>query len=157
MNAIKECKHGVREDECQRCVNAKRLLAHPGTRANGKPRLRAPLVRVGGMRGIVMPGGTPCSQGVAETLAPRTLPEEPSAIELLRRTIMAMPRDTFTKEDLTVAAWRQHKPEFGLRGFTDYHPDARKVQCMLYGPKGAIARGWLSICDVGSGLLQRKI
>jgi len=49
----------------------------------------------------------------------------------------------FTAEDLVVAAWRQDKQAFGLRGHEENYPDSNKVYTKLDGQAGLVTKGWL--------------
>ena len=49
----------------------------------------------------------------------------------------------FTAEALIVAAWQKFPRTFGLKGFTDQHPDSNKILSSLMGEKGLARRGWL--------------
>ena len=48
--------------------------------------------------------------------------------------------DTFSREDLAVAAWRLYPERFGLQGYPDL-PNCQQVYCKLYGLSGLIGRG----------------
>lgn len=49
----------------------------------------------------------------------------------------------FTAEALIVAVWEKFPNTFGLKGYTDRHPDSNKVLSSLMGEKGLARRGWL--------------
>jgi hypothetical protein len=54
---------------------------------------------------------------------------------------------TFTFEELLVAAWRQDKQSWGLRGFEGEHPDSERIHRELdsrgKNSKGLVQLGWL--------------
>src|SRR5262245_12497698 len=49
----------------------------------------------------------------------------------------------FSAEALIVAAWQKFPRAFGLKGYTDQHPDSNKVLSSIMGEKGLARRGWL--------------
>jgi len=49
----------------------------------------------------------------------------------------------FTEVELILASWRAEPQRFGLKGFEDQHPDARKVDLCLHGPSGLMLAGVL--------------
>jgi len=49
----------------------------------------------------------------------------------------------FSAEALTVAAWQKFPKTFGLKGYTELHPDNNKVLAAIMGEKGLARRGWL--------------
>ncbi len=51
----------------------------------------------------------------------------------------------FTPEALLLAAWQADPVGFGLPHYQRTHPDARKVNNVLYGSKGLIRRGLLTL------------
>src|SRR5262249_12290903 len=46
-------------------------------------------------------------------------------------------------EALVVASWQKFPRSFGLKGYTDQHPDSNKVLSSIMGEKGLTKRGWL--------------
>ena len=50
----------------------------------------------------------------------------------------------FSAEALTVAAWQKFPKTFGLKGYTELHPDNNKILAAIMGEKGLARRGWLS-------------
>jgi hypothetical protein len=50
----------------------------------------------------------------------------------------------FSAEALVVAAWKKYPVAFGLKGFTDQHPDSNKVLTAIMGEKGLARKGWLA-------------
>ncbi len=53
----------------------------------------------------------------------------------------------FTPEALLLAAWEADPVGFGLPHYQREYPDARKVNNVLYGTKGLIRRGLLTLAD----------
>lgn len=49
----------------------------------------------------------------------------------------------FTAEELAVAAWKKYPDTFGLRGFTDQHPNCNRINASLMGRRGMVERGLL--------------
>lgn len=49
----------------------------------------------------------------------------------------------FTAEELAVAAWKKYPDTFGLRGFTDQHPNCNRINTSLMGKRGMVERGLL--------------
>jgi len=49
----------------------------------------------------------------------------------------------FTAEALIVCTWKNYPKTFGLKGFTDQHPDSNKVLASIMGEKGLAKKGWL--------------
>jgi len=49
----------------------------------------------------------------------------------------------FSAEALTVTAWQKFSKTFGLKGYTDHHPDSNKILTSIMGEKGLVRRGWL--------------
>ncbi len=75
------------------------------------------------------------------------MPDTDSAFLATLLTAAQLP-PTFTLPDLAVACWRQDPARFGLDGYSDDHPDARKVSTVLYGARGLIRLGLLEL-DAG--------
>lgn len=50
----------------------------------------------------------------------------------------------FSEEELIVGAWRLAPREFGLAGFEELYPDARKMLLCLNGRRGLIVEGVLA-------------
>jgi hypothetical protein len=50
----------------------------------------------------------------------------------------------FSAEALIVASWDKFPKTFGLKGYTDLHPDSNKVLSSIMGEKGLARRGWLT-------------
>jgi hypothetical protein len=77
-------------------------------------------------------------------MASRTLALTGSASKLLRAaTELSKRGPTFSAEELAVAAWESDRQAFGLKGFSELHPNYNKVLVLLMGSKGLIARGYL--------------
>lgn len=51
--------------------------------------------------------------------------------------------ETFALSDLVVACWREHPERFGLTGHRDQYPDNNRVEPLVYGASGLLARGLL--------------
>jgi hypothetical protein len=49
----------------------------------------------------------------------------------------------FSAEALIVASWQKFPKTFGLKGYTDQHPDSNKVLSSIMGAKGLATRGLL--------------
>jgi hypothetical protein len=49
----------------------------------------------------------------------------------------------FSAEALTVTAWQKFSKTFGLKGYTEHHPDSNKILTSIMGEKGLVRRGWL--------------
>jgi hypothetical protein len=62
---------------------------------------------------------------------------------LLAATELSRKGPTFSAEELAVAAWESDRQAFGLKGFSELHPNYNKVLVLLMGSKGLIARGYL--------------
>lgn len=58
--------------------------------------------------------------------------------------------EQFTTEQLTMACWRSAPKMFGLAGFENESANNKKVECILYGKHGLIARA--KLIRVGSKL-----
>jgi hypothetical protein len=77
-------------------------------------------------------------------MASQTLTLTGSASKLLRAAAELSRRGpTFSAEELAVAAWESDPQAFGLKGFSELHPNYNKVLVLLMGTKGLIARGYL--------------
>lgn len=50
---------------------------------------------------------------------------------------------TFTAEDLVVAAWNAFPDAFGLAGYADQFPDSNRVLTHIMGAKGLREKGWI--------------
>ena len=48
--------------------------------------------------------------------------------------------EVFSFEQLAVACWEKWPKVFGLKGYTDRHPDAHRVLLELVGVKGLVSR-----------------
>src|SRR6516165_458742 len=46
-------------------------------------------------------------------------------------------KDEFSEFDLTVAAWNRDRQRFGLRGYTNIHPDHKRVMMEIMGNKAS--------------------
>lgn len=58
----------------------------------------------------------------------------------------------FSAEALAVAAWEKFPKTFGLKGYSDKHPDCNKVNTYVMGEKGLIRRG--QFAKLGQKLYQ---
>lgn len=58
-------------------------------------------------------------------------------------------------EDIVVRAWEMHPGEFGLRGYTDRHPDSSDLHKPLYGPMKR--EGWVRAQNKRFGLTERGL
>ncbi len=67
----------------------------------------------------------------------------PEKILLAADQLDQMGQSPFSAEALIVAAWEKFPKTFGLKGFSDKHPDSNKVLSSLMGEKGLARRGWL--------------
>jgi hypothetical protein len=61
-------------------------------------------------------------------------------------------RSPFSAEDLIVKSWEKFPKTFGLKGYTDIHPDSNKVLSCIMGERGLARRGWLT--KMGQKLYQ---
>ena len=75
------------------------------------------------------------------TLDECTVPEK---ILLAAAQLEDMGQSPFSAEALIVAAWQKYPKSFGLKGFTDQHPDSNKVLTSIMGEKGLARKGWLA-------------
>ena len=67
----------------------------------------------------------------------------PEKILLAAEQLEQQGHSPFSAELLTVAVWKRFQTTFGLKGFSDQHPDNNKVLSSLMGAKGLAKRGWL--------------
>lgn len=67
----------------------------------------------------------------------------PEKILLAADTLEKAGQSPFSAEALIVAAWEKFPRTFGLKGFSEKHPDSNKVLSSLMGEKGLARRGWL--------------
>src|SRR5438552_11859600 len=75
------------------------------------------------------------------TVAECTVPEK---ILLAASHLEEQGQSPFSAEALIVAAWQKFPKTFGLKGYTDQHPDSNKVLSCIMGERGLARRGWLS-------------
>jgi len=75
------------------------------------------------------------------TVAECTVPEK---ILLAAHQLEEQGQSPFSAEALIVAAWQKFPKTFGLKGYTDQHPDSNKVLSCIMGERGLARRGWLS-------------
>jgi len=75
------------------------------------------------------------------TVAECTVPEK---ILLAASHLEEQGQSPFSAEALIVAAWQKFPRTFGLKGYTDQHPDSNKVLSCIMGERGLARRGWLS-------------
>jgi hypothetical protein len=68
-------------------------------------------------------------------------PGSPSMYDRLMESLRDLTGQTFSWEQMVVAAWRWEPAYFGLAGFEDQYPDSNRVSTCLYGRRGLIRRG----------------
>lgn len=74
------------------------------------------------------------------TVVECTVPEK---ILLAAHHLEEQGQSPFSAEALVVSAWQKFPKTFGLRGYTDQHPDSNKVLSCIMGERGLARRGWL--------------
>jgi hypothetical protein len=67
----------------------------------------------------------------------------PEKILLAAEQLDKTGQSPFSAEALTVASWQKFPKTFGLKGYTDLHPDNNKILAAIMGEKGLARRGWL--------------
>ena len=67
----------------------------------------------------------------------------PEKILLAADYLDQMGQSPFSAEALIVASWEKFPKTFGLKGFSEKHPDSNKILSSLMGEKGLARRGWL--------------
>lgn len=77
---------------------------------------------------------------VHNTVDDFTVPEK---ILLAADALEKAGQSPFTAEDLVVSCWEKFPGTFGLKGYTDKHPDSNKILSSLMGEKGLARRGLL--------------
>jgi hypothetical protein len=75
------------------------------------------------------------------TVVDCTVPEK---ILLAAHELEERGQSPFSAEALVVAAWQKFPKTFGLKGYTDQHPDSNKVLSCIMGERGLTRRGWLA-------------
>lgn len=75
------------------------------------------------------------------TIVDCTVPEK---ILLAAHELEEHGQSPFSAEALVVAAWQKFPKAFGLKGYTDQHPDSNKVLSCVMGERGLTRRGWLA-------------
>src|SRR5947199_1903329 len=68
----------------------------------------------------------------------------PEKILLAADTLDQAGQSPFSAEALIVASWQKFPKTFGLKGYTEQHPDSNKVLSCIMGERGLARRGWLA-------------
>lgn len=98
--------------------------------------------------------GTPppcprCSAGFVRKVEPRLTAADVILIAAAELHAMRKPHGDpteFSEFELTVAAWRRSPERFGLRGYTETHPDHKRVYMEIVGqkPSSPIVQGFMA-------------